>query len=119
MPGGDRTGPQGMGPMTGRGAGYCGGAGAPGGAARGMRGGRGGRGHRHQFYATGLTGWQRAAGQQAAPAPPAEVASQPREEPAESLAALRAQAEEAAAVLERIRRRIDEISGQTEPPTAE
>jgi hypothetical protein len=25
MPGGDRTGPQGMGPMTGRGAGFCGG----------------------------------------------------------------------------------------------
>ena len=29
MPGGDRTGPMGMGPMTGRGAGYCGGAARP------------------------------------------------------------------------------------------
>ncbi|MBN1152457.1 MAG: DUF5320 domain-containing protein [Dehalococcoidia bacterium] len=30
MPRGDGTGPMGMGPMTGRGAGYCSGAGAPG-----------------------------------------------------------------------------------------
>ncbi|MGI6207796.1 MAG: DUF5320 domain-containing protein, partial [Anaerolineae bacterium] len=30
MPRGDRTGPQGMGPMTGRGAGYCAGYGVPG-----------------------------------------------------------------------------------------
>ena len=30
MPGGDRTGPMGMGPMTGRGAGFCAGAGVPG-----------------------------------------------------------------------------------------
>ena len=30
MPGGDRTGPMGQGPMTGRGAGYCAGFGMPG-----------------------------------------------------------------------------------------
>ena len=30
MPFGDRTGPRGMGPMTGRGAGYCAGFGQPG-----------------------------------------------------------------------------------------
>lgn len=30
MPGGDRTGPTGMGPMTGRSAGYCAGYGVPG-----------------------------------------------------------------------------------------
>jgi len=65
MPGGDRTGPAGMGPMTGRGAGYCAGypvAGymntIPG---RGMGFGHGGRGRRNRFYATGLTGWQSAA----------------------------------------------------------
>ena len=46
MPGGDRTGPMGMGPMTGRGAGYC--AGYPDvipgrglGLGRGLRRGRG------------------------------------------------------------------------------
>jgi hypothetical protein len=45
MPGGDRTGPMGMGPMTGRGAGFCGGYGAPGYASAGPGWGRGvGRG---------------------------------------------------------------------------
>ena len=73
MPGGDRTGPMGMGPMTGRAAGYCAGFGAPGsmnfapgwgywGWGRGSGGGRGGgRGWRNWYYATGLTGWQRSA----------------------------------------------------------
>jgi hypothetical protein len=56
----------GMGPMTGRGAGLCAGSNVPGFANRGFglfgrgRGG-GGRGWRNRFYATGLTGWQRAA----------------------------------------------------------
>ena len=67
MPGGDRTGPLGMGPMTGRAAGYCAGfaapgfMNAPGGRGFGPRGGGRGRGWRNWFYATGLTGWQRAA----------------------------------------------------------
>jgi hypothetical protein len=47
MPGGDRTGPAGQGPMTGRGLGFCGGAaeggGAWGGRGRRMRAGRGWR----------------------------------------------------------------------------
>jgi hypothetical protein len=69
MPGGDRTGPMGMGPMTGRRAGYCAGFAVPGfmnpgfgfgGGGWGRGGGRG-RGRRNLFYATGLTGWQRAA----------------------------------------------------------
>ncbi len=67
MPRGDGTGPMGMGPMTGRGAGYCGGRGAAGVASRapglafGRGRGGGGRGWRNMFHATGLTGWQRAA----------------------------------------------------------
>ena len=69
MPGGDRTGPMGYGPMTGRGAGFCTGYSAPGfanpvlggGFGRGWGMGRGGGwGRRNRFYATGLTGWQRA-----------------------------------------------------------
>jgi len=64
MPWGDRTGPAGMGPMTGRGAGYCAGYGVPGYAnpisGRGFGGRGGGWGWRNQYYATGLTGWQRA-----------------------------------------------------------
>ena len=66
MPAGDRTGPMGMGPRTGRGAGFCAGYDAPGYAnaipgrgfwGRGWRGG--GRGWRHMYYATGLPGWMR------------------------------------------------------------
>ncbi len=64
MPGGDRTGPAGMGPTTGRGAGFCAGYSIPGcmnspfdwGLGRGRGGGRG---RRNWFHATGLTGWQR------------------------------------------------------------
>ncbi|MFH2054780.1 MAG: DUF5320 domain-containing protein [bacterium] len=64
MPGGDRTGPLGAGPLTGRGAGLCRGYDAPGfanpGYGGGFRHGRGGgRGWRHRYYATGLPGWAR------------------------------------------------------------
>lgn len=65
MPRGDRTGPLGEGPMTGRGAGLCAGYAQPGYAStpgrafpgRGMGGGfaRGaGRGYRNRYYATGV-----------------------------------------------------------------
>jgi len=84
MPRGDATGPMGMGPMTGRGAGYCAGYGVPGyvnnipgrgfgmgfgrGASFGGRGGRGGGfGFRNRFYATGVPGWARFGGGMAAP----------------------------------------------------
>jgi len=65
MPAGDGTGPMGMGPMTGRAAGYCGGYDAPGwanpvpsrgfGLGWGRGGGRGrggswGRGWRHRNW---------------------------------------------------------------------
>lgn len=72
MPRGDRSGPMGIGPMTGRAAGYCAGYGMPGymnpipgrgfgagfgrGRGRGFWGG-GGRGWRHMYWATGLPGW--------------------------------------------------------------
>jgi len=72
MPGFDGgTGPQGMGPMTGGGRGFCA-APATGvrrflrgrrffGFGRGFfgrgRGGGGGRGYRNRFYATGVPGW--------------------------------------------------------------
>jgi hypothetical protein len=71
MPGGDRTGPMGMGPMTGRAAGFCAGFPTPGyanpaggrgifGCGGGFGGRGGGRGWRNRFYATGLPGWARA-----------------------------------------------------------
>ena len=70
MPFGDGTGPQGLGPMTGRGAGYCAGYGVPG--YLNPFGGRyfrrhwgigwfgRGRGWRNWARATGLPGWWRA-----------------------------------------------------------
>ena len=61
MPGGDRTGPSGMGPMTGRGAGFCGGWNRPGWSNRfggwggGFFGGRrgGGFGFRNRGWGYG------------------------------------------------------------------
>ncbi len=65
MPFGDGTGPRGMGPMTGRGMGYCAGFPTPGYMNLGFGGGwfgrGGGRGRRNWFYATGMPGWVRAA----------------------------------------------------------
>ncbi|OGS27947.1 MAG: hypothetical protein A2297_08095 [Elusimicrobia bacterium RIFOXYB2_FULL_48_7] len=68
MPGGDGTGPRGLGPMTGGGRGFCvvpvseGESPFSGRQFRGGFRGRGGRGrgYRHCFYATGLPGWARA-----------------------------------------------------------
>jgi len=67
MPGGDRTGPAGMGPMTGRAAGYCAGYSAPGYtnpiAARGRRFGYGrgfGFGRGWNFGRGQGFGWRRA-----------------------------------------------------------
>ena len=57
MPRGDRSGPNGMGPMTGRGAGFCNGFNAPGYISGGVAGGygmgagRGARGRRNGFGA--------------------------------------------------------------------
>ena len=64
MPFGDRTGPRGQGPMTGRRMGYCAGYSSPGwkssafGKKDGFKRGRRG-GYRNWYRATGLTGWQR------------------------------------------------------------
>ena len=70
MPRGDRTGPAGLGPMTGRAAGLCAGYGVPGSMNPVRGGGRGrifgsfgrggGRGWRNRYYATGMPGWARA-----------------------------------------------------------
>lgn len=69
MPRGDRTGPTGMGALTGRGAGFCEGSRSPfsgrlfrRGYGRGAGFGGGGRGWRHMFHATGLPGWMRFGG---------------------------------------------------------
>ena len=58
MPRGDGTGPMGIGPMTGRGMGYCSGYKTPGYANARFGMGRG-RGFRGMYYMTGLPGWAR------------------------------------------------------------
>ncbi|MCE5278468.1 MAG: DUF5320 domain-containing protein [Planctomycetaceae bacterium] len=103
MPRGNGTGPMGMGPMTGRAAGFCAGFATPGFATGGFAGvGRGagggfGRRCRNQFYATGLLGWQRATMTQPAPEAPNKV---------EALKGQAAYLEEA---LNDVRRRIEEL----------
>jgi hypothetical protein len=110
MPFGDRTGPRGFGPATGRGAGYCTGYAATGYVNYGPRCfGGGGRGRRNRYYATGLTGWQRPGSgwmdtgirYDSAPA-----------DPGLQLSSLRAQAEGLARTLDAIKEQIESLEAQ-------
>jgi len=120
MPRGDRTGPMGMGPMTGRGAGYCAGFGMPGyanpglgqgfgmsfGGRRGVwgRGFGGGRGWRHWFYATGLPGRARFGGY---------AAPYLRPDPKMEKQALKNQADALQSELDLVKKRLSEIESET------
>ena len=126
MPGGDGTGPAGMGPMTGRAAGYCAGYPVPGYmnpvGGRGFwgwgRGRGGGRGWRNWFYATGLTGWQRAAmgypafGGVVPPVVPYAAPFTPAMSTEQQLDALKGQAEYFEDALEGIRKKITELEAK-------
>lgn len=121
MPGGDRTGPVGVGSKTGRGAGFCSGFAMPGCAnpsprrgfgmdfGRGRGRGRdfwgrpvgGGFGWRHRFFATGVPGWMRA-GPYAEPGPETEKQG------------LKQQAEALEAELDMVKKRIDELDSGCE-----
>jgi hypothetical protein len=104
MPRGDRTGPYGGGPRTGRGAGYCAGYSTPGfanpsrvgwaGFGAGFQGG--GRGWRHWYYATGLPRWARP--------------TYPFPTPEEEMAGLKEQADLLQNQLEALNARIAELS---------
>lgn len=128
MPGGDRTGPMGLGPMTGRAAGYCAGFPTPGfmnpvpgrgyggwGRGRGRGRGGGGRGWRNWHYATGLPGWARA-GWGFGPAVPYGTPYGAPYEPAitreQEMELLREQAKHFSDALEDIKRRLDELSAK-------
>jgi hypothetical protein len=121
MPRGDRTGPWGIGAMSGRGAGFCAGVGMPGyanpvpgrgfgmgfGRGRGAWdrgfGGGGGRGRRNMFYATGLPGWMRFGGYDAPWSAP---------DPAREKVNLQAQAEALQSELAEIKKRLAEIESE-------
>ncbi len=116
MPFGDGTGPTGLGPMSGRGGGYCTGSGVPGSTnppvGRGVGGrGRGGRGWRNWFRATGLTGVQSAFGWSAAGAPQTQSFEAPTRD--QELGALKDQATQIEGALGNIRKRIEAL--ETKP----
>jgi len=118
MPGRDRTGPGGEGPMTGRAAGPCAGNAVPASVVavpgRGFggqgRGRGGGQGRRHRFYATGLSGRRVGAGgppfdvSEARPAEPVPPAT-----PEQELGALVAQVEYCQETLAELKKRIAEL----------
>lgn len=117
MPGGDRTGPWGAGPMTGRGGGFCAGYNMPGymnpAGGRGFGAGRGrgmGRGHRHMYYATGQPGWMRGAGYSGWGLPqPMPMAATARFSEKDELRYLKEQAGHLGEMLEDVNQRINEI----------
>jgi hypothetical protein len=127
MPRGDRTGPAGLGPMSGRALGPCAGYDVRGymepllgrgfrGCGRGRGGGNGGGGFgwRNRFYATGLPGWQRPEAlypSRGRPWPNVAPAASPiaREQ---ELEALKGQAEYLEQTLEDIRKRVEELQAQ-------
>jgi hypothetical protein len=119
MPAGDRTGPKGIFPRSGRAAGYCAGFDMPGyanpGPGRGFGmglgwgrgfGGRGGGGHgwRHMFYATGRPGWMRFGG---------NAAPYQKPDPNLEKQELKDQAEELQSELDFIKNRLSKIETET------
>ncbi len=107
----------GMGPMTGRAAGYCAGYNVPGyvnptfgrfGFGRGWFGRGGGRGWRNWYYATGLPGWARAQYYNP-PFAPAWGNVPPPTSPQEEAEVLKEQAEILKQQLEQIDMRIEEL----------
>ena len=124
MPGGDRTGPLGMGPMTGRAAGYCAGYPVPG-FANSIPGcgfwgwGRGGgRGRRNWYYATGLPGWARGARgwpSLSSAIPYGGVAPYtPTVTKEQELSALKEQADYFENTLDEIKKRVEELEAESE-----
>lgn len=110
MPRGNRTGPWGMGPRTGRGMGYCTGHPMPGYMYPPAGAGHpGGHGWRHMYYATGLPGWMRPSwlgGWGEVPPAPCALPAEVEE------GFLRRQAEWLRSALEQVERRLEELTGR-------
>jgi hypothetical protein len=122
MPGGDRTGPMGLGPMTGRGMGRCAGFSVPGtfnptpgrgywGWGCSFRGRGGGRGFRHWYYATGLPRWARS-GLGFGPYASYGISFAPPMTGEQEMEILRQQADYFNSALEDIKKRIDELGAK-------
>ncbi len=121
MPRGDKSGPSGQGPMTGRQTGFCAGYDAPGcanpiprrgfgrgwGRERGWRGG--GRGWRHRYHATGQPGWARAGYGPAWGPPPAYAEPYAQVSGTQEVDMLKGQAEWLKGELEAISQRLAEL----------
>jgi hypothetical protein len=112
MPGGDRTGPVGAGPRTGRAAGFCTGNRMPGYAnpvGRGFGGGGFGRGWCNRFFATGMPGRGRGRGSRFGGryGYPAQYAPGFYNE--DETVALKEEAEYLRSALDNINRRLDEL----------
>jgi len=106
MPGGDGTGPAGMGPMTGRGAGYCAGYPVPG-AANPVSG----RGYGFGFgrgFGFGFRGGR--GGRWAGPYAPPHAAAPTRQQ---ELEALQGEAKYLEDALEGIKKRLAELGAET------
>jgi len=122
MPGGDGTGPMGLGPMTGRAAGYCAGYSVPGymnpagGLGRGRalwgRGAGRGLGRWRTFWAAGAGAWPGYAGGWT----PALGATAPWTAPSreDEMQMLKDQAGRLEDALQNIRKRIDDLEGTAE-----
>ncbi len=121
MPGGDRTGPAGMGPMTGRAAGFCAGFSVPGyanpvggrgygGRGRGFRGGGFGRGRGFGWAGAGygMPAYEGAVNPYAYGGAPFTQTVAPQQE----LDSLKGQAEYLEDSLDGIKKRIEELENQ-------
>ena len=128
MPGGDRTGPAGLGPMTGRAAGFCAGYPVPGyanpvgGRGMGMGWGRGGGWGRGRGFGWGRAGYGFAAygsavnpyayGGAVNPYAYGGVPFAPTIAPQQELDGLKGQAEYLEDALDGIKKRIEELESQ-------
>ena len=119
---GDGTGPAGLGPKTGRGAGYCAGYSVPGyqNTAVPRRGywrtgsWGGGRGYRNIYNATGLTRWQRVGTTQSVATTPPAATTPPVLSKEQRLEALEKQAEILKIELEKITSLIKDVQSEKE-----
>jgi len=105
-----------MGPMTGRGMGFCAGNAAPGfvnsGGGMAFGGGRGGMGRRNMFYATGMTAMQRGAMGQAQAGAWGVPGAEPAMTREQELEMLKNQAGYFEDALGNLKRRIDDLQAQ-------